>query len=149
MGAGAASNQPLTACVDGAIGDAHHQINRQNSDVLTFHMYEADQLEACIEALKGEGGLLSALNIWRAGTAPVSLLAYRFSRSTMSAALIGAWWQAKPNPFDWETILQRGERVKAEQFLAAGEALPEPDLWHHDILRIDGSAYIAEETDAS
>ena len=49
--------------------------------------------------------------------------------------------------FDWETILQRAERVKTEQFLTDDEAVPEPGLWHHDILRMDGSAYIEEETE--
>ena len=139
--------QPLTACIDGAIGDAHHQINRQNSDVLTFHMYEADQLEACIETLKGEERPIICTEYMARGHGTSFAFSLPiFKKHNVGCINWGLVAGRSQTHFDWETILQRGERVKAEQFLASGEALPEPDLWHHDILRMDGSAYIAEET---
>ena len=140
--------QPLTACIDGAIGDAHHQINRQNSDVLTFHMYEADQLEACIEALKGEERPIICTEYMARGHGTSFAFSLPiFKKHDVGCINWGLVAGRSQTHFDWETILQRAERVKAEQFLTADEALPEPDLWHHDILRMDGSAYIAEETE--
>ena len=140
-------SQPLTACIDGAIGDAHHQINRQNSDVLTFHMYEADQLEASIEALKSEERPIICTEYMARGHGTTFAFSLPiFKKHNVGCINWGLVAGKSQTHFDWETILNRAARVEAGQFLAANEPLPEPDLWHHDILRMDGTSYIAAET---
>ena len=48
-------SQPLTACLDGAIGDNIIALNKKNSDIITFHTYEADKLNPTIEELSKTG----------------------------------------------------------------------------------------------
>ena len=45
-------SQPLTSCLDGAIGDGILKLNGENSDVITFHTYEAEKLDPTIQRLK-------------------------------------------------------------------------------------------------
>tara|TARA_Y100001954_G_C15498962_1_gene448860 strand:+ start:25 stop:306 length:282 start_codon:yes stop_codon:yes gene_type:complete len=47
--------------------------------------------------------------------------------------------------FGWETILKIKELKDKGDFVEEGESLPEPEVWFHDIFRIDGSPYDQEE----
>ena len=48
-------SQPLTSCLDGAIGDSIISLNKIKSDIITFHTYEAEKLEPTIKELKSLG----------------------------------------------------------------------------------------------
>ena len=47
--------------------------------------------------------------------------------------------------FGWSTILDLKKKKEEGDFLEDGEAIPEPEVWFHDILRVDGSPYNEEE----
>ena len=138
--------QPLTSCIHGAIGGVHHEINKKNSDVLTFHMYEAEQLEECIEELVPLGRPIICTEYMARGHGTT----FEFSLPIFKKHNIGCinWGLVagkSQTHFDWNTIMERSERIKSEDFLSPEDALPEPDLWHHDILRTDGSAFDKNE----
>ena len=42
-------------------------------------------------------------------------------------------------------ILNSGKKKKENLYLKAQDPIPEPDLWFHDIFRIDGTAYDSKE----
>ena len=48
--------------------------------------------------------------------------------------------------FSWETILKLNELRDKEEFIKGLESLIEPEVWFHDILRRDGSAFSNKET---
>ena len=47
--------------------------------------------------------------------------------------------------FGWSTILDLKKKKEAGEFLEDGEAIPEPEIWFHDILRTDGTPYSKDE----
>jgi hypothetical protein len=110
-------------------------------------MYEADQLEASIEALKSEERPIICTEYMARGHGTTFAFSLPiFKKHNVGCINWGLVAGKSQTHFDWETILNRAARVEAGQFLAANEPLPEPDLWHHDILRMDGTSYIAAET---
>ena len=56
-------SQPLTACLDGTIGDKNIQTNKEKSDVITFHVYEHQKVIPIIEELKEIGRPLICLSL--------------------------------------------------------------------------------------
>ena len=125
-------SQPLTACLDGAIGDEILKLNGENSDVITFHTYEAEKLEPTIERLKEFG------------------TTFEFSLPIFKKENVGCYnWGfvagKSQTHFGWSTILELQEKKKQGEFINEGDELPEPKEWFHDIYRIDGSPYDKKE----
>ena len=141
-------SQPLTACLDGAIGDEILKLNAENSDVITFHTYEAEKLEPTIERLKelGRPLLCTEYMAREFGTT------FKFSLPIFKKENVGCYnWGfvagKSQTHFGWSTILELQERKKNGEFLSENDELPEPKEWFHDILRKDGSAYDQTEID--
>ena len=47
--------------------------------------------------------------------------------------------------FGWSTILDLKKKKEQGDYLDENETIPEPEVWFHDILRVDGSPYSKEE----
>lgn len=139
-------SQPLTSCIHGAIGDAHHAINKQLSDVITFHMYEANELEACILELQSLGRpIICTEYMAREHGTTFEFSLPVFMKHAVGCINWGLVAGRSQTHFNWHTIMQRAERVQAEDFLSPTDLIPEPELWHHDILRMDGTAFDDKE----
>jgi hypothetical protein len=48
--------------------------------------------------------------------------------------------------FGWATILELQKLKQEGVFLSSEDQIPEPEIWFHDILRKDGSAFDEAET---
>ena len=47
--------------------------------------------------------------------------------------------------FGWATILELQKLKQEGVFLSSEDQIPEPEIWFHDILRQDGTAFSDEE----
>ena len=118
--------------MDGAIGKEILNLNGENSDVITFHTYEAEKLEPTIERLKEFG------------------TTFEFSLPIFKKENVGCYnWGfvagKSQTHFGWSTILELQEKKKKGEFINEGDELPEPDEWFHDVYRIDGSPFKESE----
>ena len=141
-------SQPLTACLNGAIGDKNIQTNKERSDVISFHVYEHQKVVPIIEELKEIGRPLICTEYMARefGTT------FKFTLPIFKDHNIGAYnWGfvagKSQTHFGWETILKIKELKDKGEFISEGEDIPEPSVWFHDIFRKDGSPYDEAEID--
>jgi hypothetical protein len=139
-------SQPLTSCLDGAIGDEILKLNGENSDVITFHTYEAEKLDPTIKRLKEfKRPIMCTEYMAREfGTT------FKFSLPIFKKENIGCYnWGLvagkSQTHFGWSTILELQKRKKNGDFLNDLDEIPEPEEWFHDIFRKDGSPYKESE----
>lgn len=139
-------SQPLTSCMDGSVGEEIIELNAKNSDVITFHTYESDKLEETIVKLKkiGRPLLCTEYMAREFGTT------FQFSMPIFKNYNVGCYnWGLvagkSQTHFGWATILDLHKKKEDGDFLQAEDDIPEPEVWFHDILRINGSPYDDEE----
>ena len=135
-------SQPLTSCLDGSVGEEIIKYNAENSDIITFHTYRGKDLEGNISRLKEIGRPLICTEYMarELGTT------FQFSLPIFKDHNIGCYnWGLvvgkSQTHFNWETVSGLDKKKEDEEFLQAGDIIPEPDLWFHDIFRKDGSAF--------
>ena len=141
-------DQPLTSCMDGSIGEKIIALNSEKSDVITFHTYEADKLEPTIKELSNFNRPMICTEYMARefGTT------FEFSLPIFKKHNVGCYnWGfvagKSQTHFGWETILKLKESVKNKDFVNDVREIPEPEIWFHDIFRIDGSPYDQKEID--
>jgi hypothetical protein len=139
-------SQPLTSCMDGSVGEEIIKLNAKNSDVISFHTYEAGKLEETITNLKEMGRPLICTEYMARefGTT------FQFSLPLFKDSKVGCYnWGLvagkSQTHFGWATILDLHKKKENGEFLKKGDSIPEPEIWFHDILRVDGSPYDEEE----
>ena len=139
-------SQPLTACLDGSVGDEIIKLNFESSDILTFHTYEKDKLEPTIERLKGSNRpvICTEYMAREFGTT------FQFSLPIFKKHNVGCYnWGLvagkSQTHFGWETIINLHSLKEKGEFIEEGEEIPEPKMWFHDIFRKDGSPFNEEE----
>ncbi len=139
-------SQPLTSCLDGSIGEEIINLNKNNSDVVTFHCYEADKLENIIKkCIKLDRPVICTEYMAREfGTT------FEFSLPIFKNYKVGCYnWGLvagkSQTHFGWSTIADLQKLKKEEKFLNPGDPIPEPRQWFHDIFRTDGSAFDKDE----
>lgn len=147
-------SQPISSCTAGSIGKTNVLINRVNSDLHSIHSY------------KGPKGLRGKIAEYQEDGRPVLVTEWlaRDQGSTVEKCLpimkemnVGAinwgfvsgesatiWnWQSRKNAEGQKRSVVQ-ER-KEGNVVKPGEPMPEPELWFHDLLRVDGSPYREEE----
>ena len=139
-------SQPLTACMDGSVGEKTIELNAKNSDVITFHTYESHKLEETIVKLQkiGRPVICTEYMAREFGTT------FQFSMPIFKNKSVGCYnWGLvagkSQTHFGWATILDLHKKKENGDILQEGEIIPEPEIWFHDILRADGSPYDEEE----
>ncbi len=139
-------SQPLTSCLDGSVGDEIIQLNQENSDVITFHTYEKDQLEPTIKRLKETNRPIICTEYMARefGTT------FQFSLPIFQKYNVGCYnWGLvagkSQTHFGWETIMNLHNLKEKGEFIEEGDNIPEPEIWFHDILRKNGTAFNQEE----
>ena len=139
-------SQPLTACLDGSVGKDIIACNAENSDIITFHTYEADKLEETINRLgEYERPLICTEYMAREFGST-----FEFSLPIFKSHNIGCYnWGLvagkSQTHFGWSTILELKEKKEKGDFLEEGDQIPEPEVWFHDIFRTDGSPFNKKE----
>ena len=139
-------SQPLTACLDGSVGNEIIKLNFESSDILTFHTYEKDKLEPTIQRLKESNRpvICTEYMAREFGTT------FQFSLPIFKKHNVGCYnWGLvagkSQTHFGWETIINLHSLKEKGEFIEEGEEIPEPKMWFHDIFRKDGSPFNEEE----
>ncbi len=139
-------SQPLTACLDGAVGDDIIDLNARNSDIITFHTYEGEKLEETINRLRHHDRPLICTEYMAREFGST----FEFSLPIFKKHRIGCYnWGLvagkSQTHFGWSTILDLKKKKDEGDFLEEGEQVPEPEIWFHDIFRTDGSPFSEKE----
>ena len=136
LGAEVRPKQPLTSCLDGAVGSEIIKYNQEKSDVITFHQYESGQLLENIANLeKLERPLICTEYMARElGTT------FEFSLPIFRDKKIGCYnWglvAGKSQTHFPRSSVKHLQRLKKEKaFIEDHEDIPEPEVWFHDIFR--------------
>jgi hypothetical protein len=144
----AAPSQPLTACIEGAVGERNRALNAAASDVVTFHCYVGARLEETLERhARGHAGRPAICTEYMArelGTTFRNALPLfkRYGVGCLNWGLVAGKSQTH---FNWKSIDALEKQRARGAFLRPGEPVPEPPLWFHDIFRVDGTPFDAEE----
>ena len=139
--------QPLTSCLDGSIGEGIIALNRKQSDIISFHTYEAEKLEPTIKELSKIGRpLMCTEYMAREYGTTFEFCLPIFKKSNIACYNWGLVAGRSQTNFSWETILQLNERRDKKEFIQDIKSLVEPEIWFHDIFRRDGSAFSNKET---
>lgn len=147
-------SQPIMSCTAGSIGKTNIKINRINSDLHSIHSYE------------DIAGLTQKVNEYKKDGRPVIVTEWlaRDRGSTVQDCL-PAMKKLNVGAINWgfvagesATIWNWNSRTNAEgkrrsvkqereegNVVKAGEPMPEPEIWFHDLFRLDGTPYDQNE----
>ncbi len=153
-------SQPLTGCFTGA-GPDYRDYHAEQSDVLTFHCYNTQRLQEIIDRLrKAHPGrpiicteYMGRPNSTFKGCLPIlkenHVGAINWGLVNGKSGTVWHWPSQKAiraivEKPGWSlAAIESGHGFDRP---APGENYPEPDAWFHDIFRVDGTPYDAEET---
>jgi len=142
--------QPLTACLNGSVGERNIALNLAQSDVITFHCYDGNALEQTI--MQHQGTLSERPVICTEYMARELGTTFQHSLPIFKKHQTGCFnWGLVAGKtqthFNWKTV-EGMEKLKAQgAVLNPGDPMPEPVLWFHDIFRIDGTPFDQKEID--
>ena len=149
-------SQPITSTSEGAAGEGNVKINRTNADLHSIHSYS------------GPADLRNLINDYKQDGRPIIMTEWlaRSLGSTVEDCLpilkefnVGAvnwgfvsgksgtvWdWASRKDidgtPLDLEKMRKEG------RVISPGSKFPEPEIWFHDLFRIDGTPYNKKEVD--
>ena len=135
-------SQPLTACLDGSVGEGNIKLNAENSDIITFHTYEGEKLQETIDKLKvHKRPLICTEYMAREFGSTFEFSLPIFKENNIGCYNWGLVAGKSQTHFGWSTILDLQKKKEDGIFLEDGDDIPEPEIWFHDILRKDGTAY--------
>lgn len=147
-------SQPLTSCSAGSVGKRNIKINRLNSDLHSIHSYtKPGQLRREINEYKKDGRpvivtewLARPLGSTVKECLPVmkelNVGAVNWGFVSGKSGTVWPWssrLDANKKKINPEIMRRSGNVVKP------GEQFPEPEIWFHDLYRIDGTPFDAEE----
>ena len=148
-------SQPIMSNSSGAVGKRNIKINRINSDLHSIHSYGGGAPRLREEILEYQrDGRPVLVTEWLARTKeslvgtclPVmkelNAGAVNWGFVSGKSATIWPWESRKNADGKKRSVLQ--ER-KAGNVVNPGEPMPEPEVWFHDLFRIDGTPYDSQE----
>lgn len=122
-------SQPLTAAVWGKLEDRPrlHAVMLEQSDVISFHHYEdLESLEVLVKALQEHGRPLICSE-WLAR-----------ARNCVVAGHLPFFKEQQIGAYNWGLVAGKTNTIFP---WGSKEGSPEPKIWHHDLLRVDGSPF--------
>ena len=143
-------SQPITSSTVGAIGEINIQINELNSDLHSIHGYNnAADLRKLILKYQ-ETGRPVMVTEWLARTIGSTVADCLPVMKDLNAAAVNwgfvsgktgtVWpWDSRKNA-DKKRRSVKQEREQGN-VVKPGEPMPEPEIWLHDLFRIDGTPY--------
>ena len=143
------SSQPISSCTRGSVGLVNIAINRANSDIHSIHCYEpADELEKLIQEYKQDGRPV-IMTEWLARTrgSTVAECLPVMKKYNVGAICWGFVSGKSGTIWPWSSRQEDGKptsvaaKRKAGEIVQPGEKFPEPEVWFHDLFRIDGTPY--------
>ena len=139
-------DQPLTSCMHGSIGENIIDLNREKSDIITFHADESKELQRIInELIKLKRPIICTEYMAREFGTTFDFCLPIFKKNNIGCFNWGFVAGKSQTHFGWDTILKLKEAVKNKDFILEEDDIPEPKIWFHDIFRKDGSAFDESE----
>lgn len=149
-------SQPISSNTAGAVGRVNIAINRANSDIHSIHSYSSPAaLERLIEEYKKDGRpviVTEWLARTRGSTVQDCLPVLKEHRvgavnwGFVSGKSGTIWpWKSRRGP-NGERLSLNEKRARGE-VVKPGEPFPEPEVWFHDLFRIDGTPFDQAEID--
>lgn len=143
-----APSQPICSTAEGSPEKLFIEIARANSDVISFHCYSDNTIESNIEGYQKAGRpALCTEYLARPGST------FQKSLAILKKNRVGAYnwgFVSGKSGTVWPWTSREGKdvyelRKQKESVVQPGEAFPEPEVWFHDIYRVDGTPYSKEE----
>lgn len=143
-------SQPVCSNSEGSVGKVNIAINRRNSDFHSIHCYSpAQDLENMILEYKKDGRPV-VMTEWLARTRGSTVAE---CLPVMKKQKVGAinwgfvsgksgtiWpWESRNGPDGKPASLEA--KRSAGEVIRPGDPFPEPELWFHDLFRIDGTPF--------
>jgi len=141
--------QPLTACLDGSVGEKNIALNAERSDIITFHHYQSDMIEKAKHRLTAHDGRPVICTEYMArelGTTFQNSLPF-FKENRIGCYNWGLVAGKSQTHFNWATVKRLEELSQQGAYIEPGKPIPEPPLWFHDIFRVDGTPFDQAEID--
>ena len=143
-------SQPLTACLEGSVGEENIAINAAQSDVITFHCYRGELLEKTIMQRKsvhsGRPVVCTEYMAREHGTTFQHSLPI-FKTHGVGCCNWGLVAGKSQTHFNWATVEKLEDLGRQGAFLHPGDSIPEPAFWFHDVFRVDGTPFDQREVD--
>ena len=143
-------SQPFTACLDGCASKGNIATNGECSDIITFHCYNGEALEPTIQRLQktfpGRPIICTEYMARELGTTFQHSLPI-FKKHGVGCYNWGLVAGKSQTHWNWKTV-EKLEMLREQGiFLKPGDPIPEPELWFHDIFRLDGTPFDQKEID--
>jgi hypothetical protein len=146
-------SQPVTSTTAGSVGDRNIRINRINSDLHSIHYYGTPEetKNLIIEYKKDDRPVIMSEWLARDRGNTVEGCLPMFKELNVGAVNWGFVSGKTGTVWPWSSRnTEDGRRDVAQErdegnVVREGEAFPEPDLWFHDLFRIDGSPFDENE----
>ncbi len=147
-------SQPITSCTRGSVGKSNIAINHINSDLFSVHSYQgAAGVRKMVDEHKAENRpVIFSEWLGRKGSNPQACLPVMKELNagcttwgfvSGKSGTVWAWRSRVVDgvPRDLDKERAEGNVVKP------GEPMPEPEVWWHDLYRMDGTPYSQDEID--
>ncbi len=145
-------SQPICSCTAGSVGHMNIAINRANSDLHSIHNYSPPASLEKLVAEYAKDGRPVIMTEWLARTnkSTVAECLPVMKRLKVGAVNWGFVSGKSGTIWPWSSRNRKdenGKRLTVDDLRAAGdvvkpgEPFPEPDLWFHDLFRIDGTPF--------
>ena len=143
-------SQPVCSSAEGSKGEVFIDIARANSDVISFHCYNDSLLEGTIQEYV-KIGRPALCTEYMARPHSTFQRALPILKKYHIAAYNWGFVSGKTGTI-WPWSSKKGKdvyelRKHKEHTVQPGELFPEPEIWFHDIYRIDGTPYSQTEID--
>ena len=146
-------SQPITSCTDGSVGKINIQINRINSDLHSIHCYgNSKSLRGAIQNAQKDGRPV-IVSEWLARTIGSKVADCLPVMKEMHTGAVNwgfvlgktetVWsWSSRE---DTEGKRRNVEKEREQGNVKSGDPYPEPELWFHDLFRMDGTPFDPNE----
>jgi hypothetical protein len=143
-------SQPISSCTAGSVGPVNIAINRANSDIHSIHNYGPPAaLEKLIREYQIDGRPVIVTE-WLARTNGSTVADCLPVMKRLNVGAVNWGFVSGKSGTIWPWSSRRGsmsvdEKRAAGEVVRPGEPFPEPELWFHDLFRIDGTPFDPQE----
>ncbi|MEM1296752.1 MAG: family 43 glycosylhydrolase, partial [Verrucomicrobiota bacterium] len=142
-------SQPITSTSKGSVGDGNIAINRNNSDLHSIHSYQGgERLEKFILEYQADGRPVMVTEwLARGNDSTVEDCLPVMKKHKVGAVNWGFVSGKSGTIWPWQSRKDRDPIEEREKgvVIKPGEPYPEPEVWHHDLFRIDGTPFDPKE----
>ena len=142
--------QPITSCTDGSVGAMNIAINRANADIHSIHCYGPPlQLRNVILEYQ-KAGRPVIVTEWLARNQGSTVAECLPVIKELKVGAINWGFVSGKTATIWPWSSRKGSvdaKREAGEVIKPGEPFPEPEVWFHDLYRMDGTPFDSKEVE--